>query len=151
MNELAQKKRALMYKFLATLKLHNALVESRINDLGLHRSQHQMLCTIKYNDHICQKDLASHLEISPAAAAVTLKKLESLGLVERCSRNNDNRMNTIELTPKGEDIVVKSGDLFTSVDNATFEDFTDEDFDAFERLVGKMQRTLKKALDGNGR
>ena len=67
-----------MYKFLAVLKLHNALVENKISNLGLHRSQHQMLLTIKYNDHICQKDLAGHLEISPAAAAVTLKKLESI-------------------------------------------------------------------------
>ena len=149
MYELAQKKRALMYKFLAALKLHNALVESRINKLGLHRSQHQMLCTIKYNDHICQKDLAGHLEISPAAAAVTLKKLESMGLVERCSCNDDNRMNTIELTQKGEDIVVKSGELFTAVDNATFEDFTNEDFETFEALVEKMKKTLKKALDNN--
>ncbi len=149
MNEHSQKKRNLMYKFLSVSRLHHSLVENKISSLGLHRSQHQMLLTIKYNDHICQKDLAGHLEISPAAAAVTLKKLESMGLVERCSSNDDNRMNTIELTPKGEEIVVKSSDFFTVVDNATFEDFTDEDLATFEALVEKMKKTLKRALDNN--
>ena len=146
MNERSQKKRNLMYMFLAVLKLHNALVENKISNLGLHRSQHQMLLTIKYNDHICQKDLAGHLEISPAAAAVTLKKLESMGLVERCSSNDDNRMNTIVLTPSGEELVAKSGEFFTLVDNATFEGFTDEELVVFENLIEKMKKTLNKAL-----
>ncbi len=146
MNERNQKERRLMHMFLSASRLHHMLAESKISKLGLHRSQHHMLICIKNNSAVCQKDLAQKLEISPAAVAVTLKKLEASGFIKRCASSDDNRMNQIELTEAGNELIEKTGEYFLHIDHATFEDFSEEEMETFEALILKMKRSLKKSL-----
>lgn len=123
------------------------LSESKISKLGLHRSQHHMLVSVKHSGGMCQKDLAKKLEISPAAVAVTLKKLENAGYINRCCASDDNRMNTIELTDAGNELLDRTKEYFSYIDRVTFEDFTEEEMRMFEVLTSKMKNSLKKALD----
>lgn len=146
MNETAQKERRLMHMFLSASRLHHALAESKISNLGLHRSQHHMLMCIKHSDSVCQKDLAQKLEISPAAVAVSLKKLEAAGFVERQASDDDNRINNIKLTKKGDELIEKTSEYFLYIDHVTFESFTEEEMELFEALLIKMKRSLKDAL-----
>ncbi len=146
MNERNQKERRLMHMFLSASRLHHALAESKISKLGLHRSQHHMLICIKNNQAVCQKDLAQKLEISPAAVAVTLKKLEASGLVKRCASSDDNRMNQIELTDAGKDLLEETSEYFLHIDHSAFEDFSESDMETFEALLMKMKHSLKESL-----
>lgn len=147
MNEQNQHERKLMHMFLRVSRLHHMLAERKISTLGLHRSQHQMLVSIKHSGGMCQKDLAHKLEISPAAVAVTLKKLETSGHIKRCCACDDNRMNTIELTEMGNEILDRTKEYFSYIDSVTFEDFTEEEMEMFEKLTAKMKSSLKKALE----
>ena len=135
-----------MHTFISASRLHHTLAESKISRLGLHRSQHHMLMCIKNNGTVCQKELAQKLEISPAAVAVTLKKLEMSGLIKRCTSESDNRVNHIELTEESEKLVEKTDEYFFLIDHTTFSDFTEEEMETFEKLLMKMKNTLKKAL-----
>lgn len=135
-----------MHMFISASRLHHTLAENKISKLGLHRSQHHMLMCIKHNENICQKDLAQRLEISPAAVAVTLKKLEASGYVSRCSLIDDNRVNTIKLTDAGNALIEKTGEYFSLIDSTTFENFSEEEMRTFEDLILKMKKSLKKAL-----
>lgn len=147
MNEQNQRERRLMHRFLRVSRLHHMLSECKISELGLHRSQHHMLVSVKHSGGMCQKDLAQRLEISPAAVAVTLKKLEAAGYVKRCSSSDDSRMNTIELTDEGNKLLDRTREYFSYIDRITFEDFTEEEMEMFEVLTSKMKNSLKKALE----
>lgn len=85
------KSEQIVHVFIHVLHMHRAAAEKMSEDIGLFHSQHMML---KYLIHLPyepnQKQIADALEISPAAVAVTLKKLESAGYISRKTLDGDN-------------------------------------------------------------
>ena len=94
--------------FMRVGKCHRTLLEHYLNKDGLYRVQHQLLmCVYKYPD-ASQKELARIQNVSTAAVAVTLKKLEKGGYVGRIVDRDDNRYNKIRITEKGRKEVERS-------------------------------------------
>ncbi len=131
---------AVKYMMLAD-RLHRSAVESAINELGIHRSQHMILMYLscRGDKAVSQTDIAKALEISPAAVAVTLKKLEKSGLITRSPRENDARTNTIELTGEAKKLVARSGEIFGEVDTAMCAGISEEELDS---LIGCMKKMI---------
>ena len=77
----ADKREATVMKnFILTDRMHRRLFENRTAVMGVHRSQHRILMYLaKRNEAPAQKEIAEQFDVSPAAVAVTLKKLEDAG------------------------------------------------------------------------
>ena len=135
---------AVKYMMLAD-RLHRNAVEAAINVLGIHRSQHMILMYLscRGNKAVSQTDIAKALEISPAAVAVSLKKLEKSGLITRNPRENDARTNTIELTEEAKKIVSRSGEIFGEVDVAMCAGISEDELDALIECMKKMIENLR--------
>ncbi|MBR3686517.1 MAG: winged helix-turn-helix transcriptional regulator [Clostridia bacterium] len=113
---------------------------------GIHRGQHRMLMYLsKCKTTPSQKDLAKCFEISPAAVAVSLKKLESEGYIkrEKCSERSDSRYNEIKITELGRKVVSESCKYFRHVDSQAFKGFSDEELEIFAGLLERVQENLK--------
>lgn len=136
------KYKSVMHLFLKCNRLHHAKVESQVSALGLHRSQHGMLLTVNFNSNISQKELAKRMEISPAAVTVTLKKLEAQGFIKRFALESDTRVNNIEVTEKGKDIIEKTGAIFEKSDAETFDGFSDEELDTLLSYLSRISQNL---------
>ena len=125
-----------------TDRFHQAAIEAQLNRFGIHRTQHM---TLRYILHCetppTQREIAEAFEVSPATVAVTLKKLEGAGLILR--QPLDSRTKSIQITDAGRDILEKTRDLFRAVDNAMCADITDEEMDALDRKLRRMQQNLK--------
>ncbi len=135
-----------IFTFIATDKLHRRAIERRATEIGLHRSQHRMLMYLSRCDTTpSQKDLAEHFDISPAAVAVTLKKLESDGYIERgkCSCRQDSRFNEIKITELGRDATLQSIKYFKHIDELSFKDFSDSELEELISLLNRMQDNLR--------
>lgn len=135
-----------IHAFISADILHRRTIEEWAADAGMHRSQHRMLMYLSRCDATpAQKDLAKHFDISPAAVAVTLKKLESDGYIERgkCGERSDSRFNEIRITERGRDAALQSRKYFQHVDNEAFKDFTREELSVFTSLLERMQINLK--------
>ena len=132
---------AVKYMMLAD-RLHRSAVEAAINELGIHRSQHMVLMYLscRGDKAVSQTDIAKALEISPAAVAVTLKKLEKSGLIARTPRENDARTNSIELTEEAKKIVARSGEIFGEVDTAMCGGISEKQLDS---LIGCMKKMIE--------
>ena len=96
--------------------LHRTILERKLNQNGLYRSQHQLLMYISDHPNQSQKEIARLNRISPATAAVTLKKLEKGGYIHRVADDRDNRCNQICLTEKGKLVVEYSIRYFSQED-----------------------------------
>ena len=135
--------RELMRYFIGTDKLHRSLVESRMSDLKLHRSQHHMLvCISGFESPPTQKMIAERLDISPATVTVTVKKLEAAGYVTKICDENDNRCNTISITKKGRDTLARGKEIIDNIDSSMFKGFTDEEICNFVDCLVKIQNNL---------
>ena len=144
MKEFDKERAHLMFhKMIQIDKLHRSVFEKMHSALGVHRSQHKILMYISGKD-ICpsQKDIAEHFDISCAAVAVSLRKLEEAELIIRESREGDCRFNCITLTEKGKEVVAKSIDFFTACDSTMFRDFSEQDYQNFDLCLKKMMEGL---------
>ena len=131
--------------FMYTDRLHRAAIEQALSDLGIHRSQHHMLFHLwRAGGRLSQSALAKELEISPAAVAVTLGKLERAGYIRRDSDEKDGRCKTIAVTPEGEALLTTSRSAFDEVDRAMFSPLSDEEISLLSSMLVRLQGALKE-------
>lgn len=138
--------RQAIHLLIQTNHTHKRIIERRTTMTELHRSQHRMLMHIsKYDNIPSQKEIAEHFDISPAAVAVTLKKLEAEGYIERTrGADGDTRQNAISITQKGLCEINDTREFFDYVDNTMFKDFTDEEFSTLILLLKKANNNLRE-------
>lgn len=143
-NARQQKLTQLMHTFLHVNRLRRMMVESEISKLGIHCSQHNMLTLIAGSKNICQKEIAQKLEISSAAVAVTLNKLELSGLIERTQSFDDARMNHITITDKGAELLKSTKTVLDAIDSRLFEGIDDEQIEAMQKIMDSMTENIKQ-------
>ena len=123
---------------------HKRMIEKRTTMTELHRTQHRMLMHIsKFENIPSQKEIAEHFDISPAAVAVTLKKLESAGYIERSRADDDTRQNNIRITDKGLREIAETRVYFEYVDNTMFNNFTPDELEILVNLLCKANNNLR--------
>lgn len=141
------KARAVIKQFVQADRLHRQAVETTVTaQTGLHRSQHMLLMRLSCGCTPSQKQLAKDLRVSPAAIAVSLKKLESDGYIQKATDADDSRRNRIELTEKGRGVMTQTCALFSSIDRTMTEGFDDAELDALLAALEKIEKNLQRFL-----
>ena len=79
-------------------QIHRRKIEKLLDGTGLHRAQHRMLMTLSDCPVTSQVELANILEVSAATVAVSLKKLEKGGYIQKTQQEQDSRVRFVELT-----------------------------------------------------
>ncbi len=119
--------REVMGRIMRINRLHRSVIEKRFKELGLHRTQHMMLVFIaRSEDAVSQKVLAEQFDISPAAVAMSLKKMEKNGLIERESDMNDSRIKIIKVSEKGLKALEETKELFWGLDTAALSGISED-------------------------
>ena len=126
-----------------TDRMHRKECEKRFSSLNIHRSQHMLLMAVaRIGEGVSQKQLANELNISPAAVAKSLKKLESDGMITRNSCTDDARQNEILITENGRAIVEESRKIMKTLDTEMVSLLSDEELDTLGILLKKLQNAL---------
>ena len=136
-------KKHLVWGIIKIAREHRKTVERRISALGIHPSQHHLLMYIAKNGACTQNSIAEAMEVSAATVAVSLKKLEKGGYIEKQNSPGDGRSNRIVLTSKGEDVVEQSKLLFEDVDENMFVSFTEEQQEKLYEFLEQIITNLK--------
>ena len=140
--------RAVIKQFVRADRLHRQAVEATItSQTGLHRSQHMLLMRLSRGCIPSQKQLAKELSVSPAAIAVSLKKLETDGYITKDADADDCRCNRIALTEKGQCAINQTKKLFASIDNAMVQGFDDAELDALMSALSRIEQNLHNMLE----
>ncbi len=138
--------------FKRTNRLHMKAFDKLVGSMKIRRSQHRILMYLSHHGPaVSQKDMADEFEISPAAVAVTLKKLEEEGYIEKTVHENDNRYNYVNITEKGRSVVDMTHERFFEVDMLMFKDLTESELETLGTCLKKMHGSLKHIYDGAGR
>lgn len=124
--------------FRNTDKMIKRSVDKKVEGTGVYRSQHRMLMILGKHPEISQTELAEKLEISPAAVAVSLKKLEKSGLIARQANEDDNRVNHVTVTEKGGLTIKVSVEYFREMEAALLKDFSMEEMETLEKFFKRI-------------
>lgn len=140
----------LSMKFRRTDMMLRRSIERRVKSTGVYSSQHRILMHLNVHPNSTQAELAELLEVSPAAIAVSMKKLEKGGYIERRPDMADNRALQVIITHKGQQVIEQSISIFKKIEEDMFEGFSDVEMQQLEGLFERMYRNLemKKKTEG---
>ena len=143
--ERTEKTKEAVKLMILTDRMHRKECERRFSSLNIHRSQHMMLMAIaRMGNGVSQKELADELNISPAAVAKAMKKLECDAMIMRSSSSGDARQNEIVITDKGKAIVDESRRIMKEFDEETAQHLSDSELDSLYTLLSKLHSSLSK-------
>lgn len=120
--------------------LRNFAIHRVIKDSEVHFGQPPILVCLLENGTCTQNELAKTLNVSPASVAVSLKRLQKNGLVEKVVDETDLRCNRISLTEKGRREIEHIHKCFDEIDDALFAGFSEAELSA---LCGYLDRLCK--------
>lgn len=115
--------------------LHCGCMQKAANDCGLYRGQPPILEYLKLHNGCSQKQMATALQISPASVAVSIRRMEKSGLLQRENSESDLRRNCVLLTEKGERVLSLAHTELNKLDDRLFSDFTDEEIGTLTALL----------------
>lgn len=115
----------------------------RTLDEEIYRSQHRLLMMLGKNPNCSQNELALTLDVSPAAVAVSLGKLEKSGYITRVTSMEDRRSNQVAISEKGNRVIRNSIKLFDEVESTMFRDFSEEEVHQFQGFLQRACRNLE--------
>jgi len=134
-----------VHMFMCTDRKRRKCFESKVKELGIHHTQHRVLMHISRCDGaVNQKQIAEKFDVSPAAVAGVIKKLENGGYISRQTLESDNRYNEVKITQKDKQMIDDTRSIFDELDKQTFKYFSDDDIDEFMLLLEKMKKALSE-------
>lgn len=80
-------------------------MHSVMQDCPISRSQLELLTTVRHMQPINFKQLAQQLYLTPGSISQLVDALETQGLVERRTDAHDRRIQTLQLTTKGHELL----------------------------------------------
>lgn len=137
----------LMWKFMVVVRKHRTAVENGMSDIPIHGSQHHILGVLAASGgDISQKEIAKILKISPAAVAVSLKKLENGGYIKREPSEEDGRFNKTVITEAGLEVLERGKKVFSEVDRQSFDGFSPEEKKTLDSYIMRISDNLSELL-----
>jgi DNA-binding MarR family transcriptional regulator len=133
-------------------RLHMQNIAGINENFGLYSGQTRTLQAISEMNGATQRELADRLNITPASLAVSVKRMQKAGIVEKVADQTDLRSNRIHITEKGRKILSESLSEFIRFDNSLLIGFSPEEMrqlDAYLLRIHKNQKEAK-ALRRNG-
>jgi DNA-binding MarR family transcriptional regulator len=109
---------------------------------GLHFGHPRILFIINSMSDASQTDLAKRLRITPASLAVSLKRLEKAGYVERSCDEADQRVNKIRLTERGNQVVETARKQMVLVNEALVAGFSAEEKQQLSTYLDRLAQNM---------
>ncbi|MBR1585220.1 MAG: MarR family transcriptional regulator [Clostridia bacterium] len=107
---------------------------SLMADSGLHPGQPRLMEFINGHPGCTQKEAADELDVTPASAAASLKRLEKAGMVARMPDTRDARRNRLYLTEAAREKLRANQEAFRKMDAQMFAGLTDAEVQDFCRI-----------------
>lgn len=139
MSEIARKIN--LYMFLVGL-LKRIEVTKRTDPGGMYFGQLPIIEYIASHDGCTQKELASALLVSPASIAVSAKRLQKAGLVEKKPDARNARCNSLSVTELGLIHAERCRAVFDAVDEEMFLGFSQQELECLGEYVKRMADNL---------
>lgn len=122
--------------------LHRYRITLSLRSLNIYRGQPDILGYLLENGECSQRELAEHLEVSPASIATSLKRMSKAGYIERAEDEKDRRINRIRLTESGKEVFLAGRKICDKVDEMMFEGFSNDEIEALASMLDRISDNL---------
>ena len=131
--------------------LHKYAVHTKSSEIGVYYGQPPILKYLKEHGECSQTEIARALNVSAASMAVSIKRMQKTGLLQKKTDDSDLRYNRITLTPLGLEKEKQCLDIFSEVSQRMTEGFSEEEKltlkNYFERMTANLSADGKSTND----
>lgn len=109
-----------------------------LSETGIHPKQMPLLMQLSRKEGMSQKEISANLHISAPTVAVSMKRLEKSGLIERKSDEQDQRRIRIYLTERGRELIEKAQRQVEKSEKIIFKGFSESERCLMKRFFDQM-------------
>lgn len=119
--------------------LRRGYIQEATADIGLYFGQLPILEYVIAHDGCTQKEIADAIQVTPASVAISTKRMQKAGLLEKTVSDHNLRSNQLAVTLKGRELSQRYRSKFDEVDQKMFAGFQESELEQldsyFERLI----------------
>ena len=113
-----------------------------LSETGIHPKQIPLLILLDKRDGMSQREISEELHISAPTVAVSMKRMEKAGIIERRNDEHDQRMVRIYLTTQGKETIEKSRKCVEENEKMVFAGFSESEMCLMKRFFDQMISNL---------
>lgn len=121
---------------------YRACISKVAKKYNLYVGQTEVLFLLDAKTNRSQKELAGELGVSKATIGVSLRRMESAGLINRVTDSKDARCIRVSLTSKGLDVCNKCKKAYSDIYSSMFGSMTEKRRKDALDILGKMGKSL---------
>lgn len=114
-----------------------------LQETGVHPKQVPLLHLLNKYEGLSQNEIGRQLNIKPPTVAVSIKRLEKSGIVERRTDENDQRKSLIYLTDKGRGLSLAVKSKINECEFSMFNGFSDAELCLMRRFFNQIIENLE--------
>lgn len=122
------------------------IVNHHLKPYQITTEQWVVLRTLKESNLISQKELSIRTDKDQATLTKILDLLEKREALKRVPNPSDRRSFLVEITPKGEDLVVNLTSYIEDIFKNIVTGIESEKLEAFQEVLGSMEKNIEKLL-----
>ena len=127
--------------------LRRTLLTKTMINTGLYFGQLPVLMYISNHEGCTQKEIADWMKVSPASIALSTKRLQKAGLIEKTVDKDNLRRNMLSITPEGQETAIRCRENQIKFDNNMFNCLSEEETAQLAKIVDKL---IDNLTDGKG-
>ena len=110
----------------------------------IHPRQVPLIWQLNKQEGLSQNELSKRLGIKPPTVAVSIKRLERVGIVEKRTDKNDQRRSLIYLTEKGRSLCEEVKSSLEKGEAMLFQNFSETELCLLRRFFIQMIENMEK-------
>lgn len=127
--------------------LRRLLLQKPINHCGLYAGQLPILEYIERNGGCTQAALSDTMGVTPASIALSTKRLQRVGYIEKHTDEQDLRRNQLTITEAGKAAASQCRQAFDALDEKMFAGISSQELTSFGQC---LDRLIDNMLDAGG-
>lgn len=132
--------------FLCLEALKRFTVQSSLKDSKVYFGQPPVLEYLAEHGQATQAELAAAVGVSAASMAVSVRRMQKSGLIEKAGDENDLRRNKISITDFGRQELDKLNGTFDEIDAKTYGGFSEAELTQLKEYLDRINRNLSEDL-----
>lgn len=135
--------RELMHRVMHIAKLHRVLSGKRLMKMNPYAGQWMpVLLFVLDNDGCTQVELANFLRVTPASVALSTKRMQKAGYLDKAVDEYNLRRNKLHVTPLGRQLAADCKDAFDALDREAFKGFSEEELETFAGYLDRVATNM---------
>ena len=116
----------------------------QLSNLGVHPGQLPMIKLLGREGGLSQREISDKLRVKPPSVAVSIKRMESAGLLGKSPDKKDQRVTRIYLSPKGREMNQEIEAIVKRNEKVLFQGFTESEQCLMRRFLLQIIKNLEE-------